>query len=743
MKILNPFKLQNWDYKKFLIVILGIQLSLLGLFGIEKLGIETQILRAFVGCIYIFVVPGYLILRILKLNKINSLESFLYSVGLSVFFVMVVGFLINALFPIMGITNRPISEIPVILSTSVSSLLLLILSYFVNSKSNDDEYIDLKDILNPQVLGLSLIPFMAIFGTYLVNNYSNNILLMVMIMLLSIVILNTGVSTFFHNKYYPFILWITSISLILHVILFTDYLPVNDIVNEYIVANTTLNSSIWDINNRGVANYGSVLSVSLFTPFLSIICGIDLMNAYKIIIPLVESIIPLTIYSIYSKYSCKRYSFLAAYLFLSVQPFFMQTILIPKQSISLLFLSLLLNISASKVSENKKVILVSIYMISLIVSHYGTAYLVMVMLIFGVFISKLLKKIYCKELIKQHINWALVSFYVLILIGWYIYIANSEVFNSFVRIGGNVCRNLIYNFLNPNTRGAELLTKSLPLVGTLIKYSYLGTIGLITIGYLREIVLKIRNNSKYDVVYLAFSSYWFVILGASFAIPSFAVMGPTRLFCLSLVFLAPFAITGSNTLFKNIGKVFQIKYIIENSVKFITSFLVMMMLLNTGFVSEVIKEPTFFKYINYQTAMEYGTIEDKVSCVRSMIFTQNILSGKWLSKNRDPSKNISRLDVVQGSPSLILYGNIDNKILDEPAIVPNIPKNVTKYVRNVILSFDDVYIQLTYANVVYDLGWLSYNELHKILPFKISEVSEPLDNDIKIYDNSGSQIFIS
>lgn len=141
--------------------------------------------------------------------------------------------------------------------------------------------------------------------------------------------------------------------------------------------------------------------------------------------------------------------------------------------------------------------------------------------------------------------------------------------------------------------------------------------------------------------------------------------------------------------------------------------------------------------------MEYGTIEDKVSCVRSMIFTQNILSGKWLSKNRDPSKNISRLDVVQGSPSLILYGNIDNKILDEPAIVPNIPKNVTKYVRNVILSFDDVYIQLTYANVVYDLGWLSYNELHKILPFKISEVSEPLDNDIKIYDNSGSQIFIS
>ena len=95
MKLQNPFKLQNWKFKKFLLIILGIQLSLLGLFTLNNLGIDTTILRPLMGFIYISFIPGYLLLRILRLHNLSSIESFLYALGLSLFMDMFVGFLMN------------------------------------------------------------------------------------------------------------------------------------------------------------------------------------------------------------------------------------------------------------------------------------------------------------------------------------------------------------------------------------------------------------------------------------------------------------------------------------------------------------------------------------------------------------------------------------------------------------------------------------------------------------------------
>ena len=128
MKLQNPFKLQNWKFKKFLLIILGIQLSLLGLFALNNLGVNTPIIRPLIGFIYLSFVPGYLLLRILKLHNLSSIESFLYALGLSLFMDMFIGFLMNMFYPILGITNKPIAEIPIVLTMAGVVFLLCIIA---------------------------------------------------------------------------------------------------------------------------------------------------------------------------------------------------------------------------------------------------------------------------------------------------------------------------------------------------------------------------------------------------------------------------------------------------------------------------------------------------------------------------------------------------------------------------------------------------------------------------------------
>jgi len=96
--------------KNLLIVIFSLQLAFLGLVGLEKLGLEIPILRQAVGFIYLTFVPGFLIFKILQINNRNIIESLLYSVGLSLSFLMWTGALINFLYPLIGI-SKPISEI--------------------------------------------------------------------------------------------------------------------------------------------------------------------------------------------------------------------------------------------------------------------------------------------------------------------------------------------------------------------------------------------------------------------------------------------------------------------------------------------------------------------------------------------------------------------------------------------------------------------------------------------------------
>ncbi|MBC7334309.1 MAG: DUF1616 domain-containing protein, partial [Actinobacteria bacterium] len=296
MGIKNPFKMNDWDIKSFVVVVFSIQLAYLGTFAINKLGVGLSFLRQVLGFIYLMFLPGYLLLRILKIHKLSSEESLLYALGLSLFFDMFIGFLINMFYPMLGITNRPLSEIPIVTTFVLTTLLLSILAYVRDREYYTPDFVNLKDILSPQFLFLNLIPFMAIFGAYLVNYYHNNLLLVVMIVVIALVALLMISTNIIAERLYPYAIWIMAISLILHTTLITNYIQVQDVYGEYYIASGVITNGFWEYAASGT--YNSVLSTTILPTVLYYITNVSLTWMYKIIFPFLLSLIPSFLYMI-------------------------------------------------------------------------------------------------------------------------------------------------------------------------------------------------------------------------------------------------------------------------------------------------------------------------------------------------------------------------------------------------------------------------------------------------------------
>jgi uncharacterized membrane protein len=148
MQIDNPLQMNDWEIKKFLKVVLAIQLAMWGVIGLDAVGLQIPILRQLIGFIYLSFIPGIIILRILKLHKLGNIQTLLYTVGLSIATLMFTGLLMNTIYPFIGIT-RPISITPLIITISAVVLVLCVISYVRDKDFSDPNYIDVKDVLSP------------------------------------------------------------------------------------------------------------------------------------------------------------------------------------------------------------------------------------------------------------------------------------------------------------------------------------------------------------------------------------------------------------------------------------------------------------------------------------------------------------------------------------------------------------------------------------------------------------------
>jgi uncharacterized membrane protein len=196
--------------------------------------LDISVFREIIVFAYLSFVPGFVILKALRLKELGLLNVFLISVGLSLFATMFVGLLVNELYFVLGL-SQPLSIIPLTAAMSTFTLIIFFISYrrdFSTISFSENEMLKTIRGYLPLTLVLIILPVLSIVGAWYVN-----IPIMIILCLTIAILCVLGVASnkLIPSKFYPLLIFSISISVLLLNLLTSKYIIGDDASREFYV----------------------------------------------------------------------------------------------------------------------------------------------------------------------------------------------------------------------------------------------------------------------------------------------------------------------------------------------------------------------------------------------------------------------------------------------------------------------------------------------------------------------------
>jgi uncharacterized membrane protein len=648
---------------------------MLGLIGLDVPG-----LRQLIGFIFLTFVPGLLILRILKIHNIGVIESLLYSVGLSIAFVMAIGAVANFALPPLGISH-PITLAPLTATFTVFSLMLCFLAYArdknfrpVNPLPDNSEEVakpGFTATINPFLLA-ALLPLLAILGASLVNSHHNNSILLVLIFVITILIGMVVFNKFIPPRVYPFMIAMMALALLYQTTLISNYLVGSDIHEEYYVSKLVMENGCWDATIPRLIN--SCLSIVMLVPIYSLLLNTGIIWLFKIVYPLFFCLVPLALFHIFRLQIGSRYAFLAAFFFIAMPMFFMDMAQLARQQVSELFFVLVILLMVDrKLTLIQRTTLVLIFGFGVVVSYYGlgTGYIIGY-LAFGALMFIILKSRPGRTIWQWLVGKStslpadltssgaftkkslaiIVGVSLVFMLGYYSVVASGAGLSGFriatdigKQTGGQVTTGS-FGFLNPLTKEPLAQTAlgldfpSASLGGKVWRiFQYLVELCLV-IGFIRLIFRPRTRGFEFKAEYLSLTIVSVLILLGIYVLPTYGWgMGGVRIWQITLLLMAPLFLLGGEVIGYGIVKLARVfrrsfassQLSLDSPVPLrflVLAILIPYFIFNSGVVFELSQSQTT-NFINMPYSIALSSYRVDVSTV----FTkQDVTAAEWFSR---------------------------------------------------------------------------------------------------------------
>ena len=711
--------------------------------------LNIPFLRQILGFLFLIILPGLLILRILKLNRIGSTEKFVLSVGLSISFLMFFGLLLNNSSLSLGYFT-PLSTISLLVSFNLAFIVLTI----TGAKINNDQIfplpnLDLSTSEKAFLIVPILFPALSILGTHLMKTCDNNIILMFLLFLIPIYVIFV---CFFNHKFptriYPVVIFLISVSLLLIIMLRFPHIYGHDVHTEYgIFFQTTLDKLHWSV--FGHSTLDACLSISLLPTIFQSILNMNAQEYFfKGVYVSICSFIPLVIYIISKKYVGELYAFLASFFFMS-QTAFLSTASNPRTNVAIFFVALAVMVFFNdKIEPLKRMILFIIFMLSVVVSHYSTAYIFFFIML-GTFAGvEILSK---KYTFKRVISLTLVILFFAFIFFWYSQVTETA-FKSGVGFVEKTFLNLNKFFIEEMREplfgklvGQELVYPILSranLAVTWCTFIFIG-IGVLTmlIRYKEMVVVSNINlkkpdflKTKFEMEYLMMALVCSGLLVVMVALPFVSVgYGIQRLYSLMMVILSVCFIIGGMTLSKNLSfikKALPKKPILRKksftkrshylrnnggSDSQVWAYLIILLLLTPYFLFQT---DAMYQVFGAQVSVNLNS-EGK-AYNREYVHDSESCAAKWLKEYKEAKLRIYTDHF--GAFRLVSQGPLPYKKIDERSFPMH-------------KKLKEGYIYLYYTNVVEN------KMVVERVDYNMSEYSDTLIGKSKIYDNNCAEIY--
>jgi len=565
----NFFCLNDWNIKSFFIIILSAYLLYCSSIALNILGCSIPFLQQIVGFFLLLFVPGFLLLRILKLHALSTVETVAYTIGISLSVIMLVGFFINLIFPSFGVT-KPLSLPYILLAFSIVVAILGLLSYLY-----DREYcyctppatLDLKPLTAPVSLVIYAVPCISVIGSFLIGRYQNNALSLGSIILIAVLVLWITLKRPAYPEYINILLIISiSLSLLFGDLLISEYPKRLNVDGEYYFLNQVFQNNYWDSSIFGSAN--AVLSIGILGSVFLEVLGVDPFMALKIIYPLIFASIPVILYTVYKRGLSNQMSLFAVLFYMFNFYYFTEALLLRRQQVALFFVVLLVLILTDKrIALRKSSILYILFTISLVVSHYAVSmnWILIVILTSSIYIllNVDIVQIFSNRNISYNIRALTgaisiyhICFLVAIFLVWYMYVGFSALF-SVVHAGGSIIENLV-SFMDISSKSPMIPSAmgvgfwDAPTQSKLYRLLQYAAQGFIIIGVLKSIYS--RSYHKLDT---CFQIAAIVFLIASIVLPFMSIIqNVARIYFITLIFLAPCCIYGAYQVYHGLCRLY-------------------------------------------------------------------------------------------------------------------------------------------------------------------------------------------
>ena len=395
---------------------------------------------------------------------------------------------------------------------------------------------------------LAALPILAIWGAVNAADPTGNFLLLLLMFLITFLLLAACLSErLVPSKLYPLLIVSVSVSLLYHVLLISPNIVGSDINREYYFFSFVSQSGHWNPTYPVSDPYNSLLSITILPVILSAVTGVDGVWVFKIIYPLIFSLVPVVLYSAFERHIGKKQALLAVFFFMSYEAYYAELTSLAREQIAevlvALFLMLILK-NRLKTLTGKSILLILIF--GMIISHYATAYMIMFFVVISWVILRFLKK---PTPIPD-----LPLFFVIFALLWYVYGSSSASFGTLMGFGTSVYQGILTQFFNTTARpqavqaalGVGWLPGPLHDLNRLVEYSVQF---FIVVGILW--LLRNRKSRVFDDTFLLLALMALATLVLSVALPYFAAaLNLSRVYQLTLMFLAPACIVGGVVFFK-------------------------------------------------------------------------------------------------------------------------------------------------------------------------------------------------
>lgn len=626
--------------RSFLIFFASIQIAFIGTIIINLQNFGFSFLQTIMGVPYVLLFPGYLIAINLNLQRVGVVKLCLYSFALSLSIIMALGFILNTLLPTLGIA--PFSSLIMTVSIILLTVLLGIISLKrINFLECPRVALDLKSTINPYVLAAILLLFISITGSSAVNYFNIFIGRWIFYFVFAIFVFLVLFAKRVSVNQRATIIFLISLSLLYQTIFLSSFLFGQDIHLEDYIMQNVLNSGIW-ITSIPI-NVNAMLSITVLGPYLSSIPNITSTSALMFVYPIIFSLVPVCLYFVWMGQTNEKIAYIAVIFFVSLFIFYGEMLQLARQEIAELFFAVfLLALFDSKLEKLTKKMLLIIFFLSVIVSHYGTAYIAIGFLIgslavnwFIEYIPELRKYMSTSKIGTNSIAFSspkktveytgtLVLLFLVFAIGWYAYNSSATNLDSIGTFFNNLISSIMDETVNTAPQGMAIVTINIDFLHTITKALQLLFQLLIMIGFLLVVIGK--SKWKFHSTYLAISSMALLVLGFSLFLPYFAsAFNTTRIYQISLILLAPFFAVAILGLFDGYSKIItKLKPAKRRTtgVNFIIGILlVCFILMNSGTVYELLNDnPTPIRESTSVDTLYFNNME--------------ILGARWICQER-------------------------------------------------------------------------------------------------------------